>query len=172
MEIIAIDNGVTGTITIIRNDGLVSCCKMPVRKCLDYTKTKHYVTRVDFNELCKILANTFMSQAYIERPMVNPMRWKATISAVRCLESVLLALEICGIGYEFLDSKEWQKVMIPQAKTVEYIDKSGKKRRKQDKAEIKTLAKQIATRMFPKIMAECDEYADSLLMGEYIKRRG
>lgn len=116
MTYIGIDNGITGAIAIIQN-GKVEAFKIPTFKALEYTKKKQVITRVDVTRLIDIIKSYVgMSEiaiCYIERPMVNPKRFKATKSALRCLEATLIALEELGIPYKFIDSKEWQKAFFP-----------------------------------------------------------
>lgn len=112
MAIIGIDNGITGAIAVLGHDH--SFLKaMPVTKSLDYTKKVKYVSRVNHAELFTFLSG-LEGRAYLERPMVNPARFAATASALRAFESTLIALESCGISYQFIDSKEWQKALLPE----------------------------------------------------------
>jgi len=112
---IGIDNGVSGAITILSESGVVlRHIKAPVKNCLNYTKKKAFHNRVNF----KALYNTLQDLRHnafcmIERPMVNPMRWVASVSAIRCLEATEILLEELQIPYQFIDSKEWQKVLLP-----------------------------------------------------------
>jgi hypothetical protein len=154
-RIIGIDNGVSGAITIL-DSGRTTHCLMPVKKCLDYTKKKNWLNRVDVHAVKKLLSkdSNEASLAVIERPMVNPARWKATMSAIRCLEATLIILEDLQIPYRFIDSKEWQKVMLP----------SGL-----HKDELKEASCQVARRIFPTLEFK-KEGADSLLIAEYAKR--
>jgi hypothetical protein len=111
MAIIGIDNGVTGAIAVLSSDH--SFLKaMPVTKSIDYTKKVKYVSRVNHLELFGLL-NGLQGRAYLERPMVNPGRFAATASALRAFEATLIVLEQCGISYQFIDSKEWQKALLP-----------------------------------------------------------
>jgi len=50
----------------------------------------------------------------IERPMINPSRWRASMSAIRALEATLNVVELLKIPYEYIDSKEWQKALLPK----------------------------------------------------------
>ena len=151
---IGIDNGVTGAVTIIEENGKIRLhLNTPIKNHLNYTKTKAFVNRVNSQELRKILSvagdDTF---CMIERPMINPMRFKASISAVRCLEATEILLEELRIPYQFIDSKEWQKALLP----------SGLQ-----KEELKKAAGDVSKRLFPKIEIT---NADSILIAEYCKR--
>jgi len=148
---IGIDNGVSGAITIISNENIIVLHeKTPVKKCLNYTKKKAFMNRVNF-ELFKSFflcagENTF---CMIERPMVNPTRFTASVSALRCLEATEILLEMLQIPYQFIDSKEWQKKLLP----------SGLKG-----DELKIAAKEIVKRTFPKANIH---NADSILIAKY-----
>ena len=162
MKVVGIDNGVTGTIAMIDTLGNVSLSSMPVKKELSYTKTKQWINRVDFPELISILSKSDQMlnpdgsitianvKIFIERPMINPMRWKASVSAIRCLEATIIALEQLSLPYEYIDSKEWQKHMLP----------SGL-----EGPELKKASKSVANRMFPSIEIRND--GDALLIAKY-----
>lgn len=150
-----IDNGVTGGITILSQDGSVLLHqKTPVKKCLNYTKKKAFTNRINpilLRTMLKIAGeNTF---CMIERPMINPTRFTATISAIRCLEATESMLEQLQIPYQFVDSKEWQKALLP----------SGLKG-----DELKLAAADVAKRLYPKLKIE---NADSLLLALYCKNK-
>lgn len=152
---IGIDNGVTGGITIFASNEVIMIHEnTPVKKCLNYTKKKGFINRIDslaFKALLKRAGeNTF---CMIERPMVNPGRFAATISAIRCLEATELILEELMIPYQFIDSKEWQKVVLP----------SGLK-----KEELKIAASEVTKRLYPRLKVK---NADSLLIALYCKRK-
>jgi hypothetical protein len=146
-----IDNGVTGAVTILsENHTILLHIKTPIKNCLNYTKKKAFVNRVDFQKLKSTLAlagpDTF---CMIERPMVNPTRFTASISALRCLEATEILLEELQIPYQFLDSKEWQKALLPSGLV---------------KDELKKAADSVAHRLFPKQKVV---NADSILIAEY-----
>jgi hypothetical protein len=152
---IGIDNGVTGAITILNRDNEIMLhIKTPVKKCLNYTKKKAFMNRVDFQKLSSALTvggdNTF---CMIERPMVNPGRWIASISALRCLEATEILLEELKIPYQFIDSKEWQKELLPSGLI---------------KDELKLAADSVAKRLFPR---EKIFNSDSILIAEYCFRK-
>ena len=117
--ILGVDNGVSGSIGLV-SDNLISYTPIPTRIHLSYTKKKANVTRIDFKELINYFSVALGANigyewfAFLERPMVNPMRFQASASALRAHEATLIALEHFGIGYKFIDSKEWQKAMLPE----------------------------------------------------------
>lgn len=152
---VGIDNGVSGAITIIsENNAIILHEKTPVKKCLNYTKKKAFHNRVSFKHLANILKiagnDTF---CMIERPMINPGRWVASVSAMRCLEATEIILEELQIPYQFIDSKEWQKELLPSGLV---------------KDELKRAADSVAKRLFPK---QTIYNSDSILIAEYCLRK-
>lgn len=158
---IGIDNGVTGSIGLIA-EGLGLMVRTPVKKELSYTKKKQNITRIDSVKLLRFLEDYTVQhesvRAMIERPLVNPGMFKATLSAMRALEATLNVLEILGIGYEYIDSKEWQKALLPDGC-------KGK--------ELKEASAQIGTRLYPSnaeiIRRQKD--SDGLLIAHYLQSK-
>lgn len=153
---IGIDNGVSGAITILSETGFVHVhINTPVKNCLNYTKKKAFINRVDVSELRDILFDSIANDTpfcMIERSMINPMRWNASVSAIRCLEATEIILEELKMPYQFIDSKEWQKALLP----------SGL-----EKGELKKAADSVAKRLFPNLDIV---NSDSLLIAEYCRR--
>lgn len=91
----------------------------PVIESLDYTKEIQYLNRINHFELKQWFENqiNFAKSFYkteikiiviLERPMVNPQRFKQSKSALRAYEATLIVLEILGLNYIIIDSKQWQ----------------------------------------------------------------
>lgn len=158
--IIGIDNGTTGSITILNRSGVLLDYKVtPSRLEQSYTKTKQNISRIDVELLREMFEDAQLrlrphsnNLAVIERPMINPMRFKASISAARALEATLIVIEELRIPYRYIDSKEWQKAMLP----------SGC-----EKDELKSAAVDVARRLFPSVKVKD---ADSILIAEYARR--
>ena len=154
---VGIDNGVTGSISIIKNNE-VFYFPIPTKSEQSYTKTKQNITRIDCPKLRNILLEYLPIDirvfCLLERPMVNPGRFKATASALRALEATLIVLEQLAIPFQYIDSKEWQKALLPKGI---------------EKEELKKVALDVARRLFPQIQTKD---ADSLLIAEYAKRMG
>ena len=114
--------------------------------------------RIDFQVFYKLL-NKYSKNAIaiVERPYANPTGFKATVSAMRALETTLIVLEMLDIPYQYIDSREWQKKFLP----------TGLKG-----TELKTASNQVGCRLFPylrdKIVKQGD--ADGLLIAEYARR--
>lgn len=151
---IGLDNGVTGTIAIISET--TEFIKIPVKKEQNYTKKKDMVTRLDYARFKAILEPFSHEPVFllIERPLVNPQRFKATISAVRCIEAELIAIEELGIPFQYCDSKEWQRELLP--KGVE---------------DTKKASLDIGNRLFPMFKDDKHQDRDSLLIAEYARRK-
>lgn len=153
---IGIDNGVSGTIGWSNGSDIFGQVKIPCFSEKNYTKAKGNITRVNHEKLKELLnlINKQCALAIIERPMVNPGRFQATISAVRALESVQIALMALSIPYQFVDSKEWQKDMLPKGLKGE---------------ELKKASRDIGKRLFPSIEGKPD--CDGILMAEWSRRK-
>jgi hypothetical protein len=54
----------------------------------------------------------------MERPMINPRRFAATVSASRAMEAVLIVVDSLasefGAVHQWVDSKEWQTHALPK----------------------------------------------------------
>lgn len=157
------DNGVSGTIGAIYNQDVLFV-ETPIKKEQSYTKTKANISRIDvvtlsdnLNRLIEGYDNPKMF-CLIERPMVNPSRFVATMSALRALEATLNVLELLNIPYQYCDSKEWQKVMLPKG-----IKGSE---------ELKKASLDIGCRLFPDFKELITKHgdADGILMAEYARR--
>ena len=160
---IGIDNGVSGSVTFLCVGLPVVYTPTPTKNELSYTKAKKNITRVDFSALRALFAANVTSDcmAVIERPMVNPGRFAATLSAMRCLEATLIVLEEFGVAYQYIDSRQWQKDMLP----------SGL-----EGPELKSASLDIGRRLFPsmseRLAAVKAKDCDSLLMAEWARRKG
>jgi len=162
---IGIDNGSSGSLGIITEDGKVRFGTIPNKKEQSYTKKKQNITRVDVKSLESLLKEVSFDKDFlannifvlIERPMVNPTRFKASISAARALEAVLNVVELMGFAYQYIDSKEWQKALLPEG--TEGTD------------ELKKASLQIGTRLFPQVESKHKD-RDGLLIAEYARRKG
>ncbi len=159
---IGIDNGVSGTVgwSGIWNNGdhVFGQMLKPTFSEQSYTKAKGNITRLNFKEYVlliesiKKLSTTCIG--LVERPMVNPGRFKASMSALRCMEAELIALNMLEIPIQYIDSKQWQKEMLPK----------GVK----GSPELKKASIDIGKRLFPSIICKPD--ADGILIAEWGRR--
>ena len=153
---LGIDNGTSGSCGIVFGDNSPAIYfHTPIKVELSYTKTKQNISRIDFDRLKKDLSILRIDKAVIERPMINPGRFKATMSAMRSLEATQIILEQLKIPYEFIDSKQWQKALLPAGL---------------EKEELKSASLQIGKRLFPHIDFNSFNDADGLLLAEFARK--
>ena len=159
---IGIDNGVTGSLALVYDDEY-EMVHTPTIKQQSYQKAKAQITRIAYGELVTQLARwARQSRGYafvaIERPYVNPKGFKATVSALRALEATLIAVESLGLPYQYVDSRQWQRKLLP--------------RNIKGTPALKSASVDIGIRLFPfasdRIVARGD--ADSLLIAEWARR--
>lgn len=159
---IGIDNGTTGTIAWIRQttSGIE---ETPIITEQSYTKAKNIISRIDHVQLRidlrKAIGDSSPSECIvvIERPMINPMRFKASISAARSLEATLCVVEDLGLPHMYADSRDWQKKMLPQGCKGD---------------DLKTASRDIGCRLFPHCAGIINKHkdADALLIAEWARR--
>lgn len=156
---IGIDNGVSGSIGIIAISPTlpmkVTFQKTPVIKQQNYTKAADNISRIDTPGMIDLFNQIPVNSeihCLIERPMVNPKMFKATLSAIRALEATQVILEAFKIPFQFLDSKEWQKATLP----------SGTKG-----DDLKFQSLQVAERYYPGKLIKGHKDADGLLIAHY-----
>lgn len=154
---LGIDNGVSGSIGIITSENEVFYYKTPIKKCLNYTKAKKWINRIDYPALKEVLSKYSDTDifVFIERPMINPTRFAASVSAIRAFEASIILLEELSIGYEVIDSKKWQKELLPSGLVG---------------IELKTASLQVVTKLFPRIELKGFKDGDGLLIAEYCRR--
>ena len=157
---IGIDNGTTGSLAVV-SDREVGFIETPTFKEQNYTKNKRLITRVDWRELEVVLAQweDGDTRVFVERPYTGPQAF-TVISAMRCLESVLIVIERLKLSYQYIDSRAWQKVMLPK----------GTK----GSEDLKKASVDIGCRLFPqfKDVIRHHKDADSLLIAEWARREG
>ena len=185
---VGIDNGVSGGVGIITPDKY-NLFKMPVFEDLNYQKSEDkYIHRIDVFELVnqlKTLMDKYPSEdikVMIERPMINPHMFMASVSSARSLEAVLIALSFSrneqfpnGLPKHYIDSKAWQTVLLPNiSKPKIGKEVEAKERAKLNKEHTKRLkeaaffrVKQMFPNVIDKIKTNAD--ADSMLIAEYCR---
>jgi hypothetical protein len=175
---IGIDNGITGSICVLDEGGkCLVYVPTPTQKTLNYTKAKEYVTRVTIKALADLLSPYAKDATVVlERPMINPGRWAASVSAIRCDEATRGVLEALGAKLIYVDSREWQTPMLPNRKAVTKANKTCtaeeraqiKKQAAAFANETKALSLMVAQRLFPYLMFKKD--GDAVLMAEWARR--
>jgi hypothetical protein len=161
MIYVGIDNGTTSNgIGVVTESGESFLFKTPVKKEQSYTKIEKNISRIDHQKMFKIfddLVAKFSKETFLvglERPMVNPRRFFASMSAMRALESTLVVMENLHLNFVYLDSKEWQRVMLPK-------NAGGD--------QLKSASLAVGKSLFPHIKFTSD--ADGILIAEYLKRK-
>lgn len=159
MIYVGIDNGTSSNgIGVITSHRAGFLYKTPVKKEASYTKVKKNISRIDYPKLLKIFEDLkveFKGESFLvglERPMVNPGRFFASMSAMRALEATLIVLENLSFPYVYLDSKEWQRVLLPG-------NAGGD--------DLKAASLAVGKKLFPKLKFKQD--ADGILIAEYLR---
>lgn len=166
---IGIDNGVTGSVGIIKPNNSVIFFQTPTTFAQTYTKTKANVSRIDHKKLLELLIKDISKKPennlfVLERPMVNYLRFKSSMVAVRALEATLIVIEIIGSPFVYEDSKKWQKILLPIRPKIK--GESSKERSK----KLKKDSLDVGIRLFPTIADQFSDDADSILIAEYARR--
>lgn len=162
---LAIDNGATGSVAFITEQGKVRFGPVPTKFEQNYTKAKQNITRINGNELYRWILESLQLPGFdlqrdrclviMERPMVNPRRFKQSLSSVRAFEATLIIIESLLLPYQYIDSKNWQKMMLPEGTEGD---------------ELKRLSLEMGNRFFPEFCNSKCKDRDSLLMAEYARR--
>lgn len=152
------DNGITGNIGLLSDDGMVIYKPTPTKKVLNYTKSKQWITRIDgvalFNFLEDIAPNIKM--CLLERPFTGKF-YKAVVSGARAFEATLIVMELLKVPYQVIDSREWQKALLPKGLR---------------KEELKEASLQVGKRLFPMVDWTKHTDADGLLIAHYSRLKG
>ena len=156
---IGVDNGVSGSIGVVSGNGTFSyMCGTPTFECLNYQKEVKYLRRLHALEFEEIVLRFPFPLVILERPLVNPGMFSATLSAVRCLEATLTILDRNRIPKMYCDSRDWQGEMLPGGL-------KGPEAWKRASAE-------VGKRLFPRLSEAIDRQgdADGLLIAEWSRR--
>ncbi len=157
---VGIDNGISGTVAIISPDNKIFFEAVPTKSEQSYTKTKQNITRINAPMLIDMLMKQGLTidncRVVIERPMVNPTRFKASASGLRALEAVLIVVDdMLHLPFSYIDSREWQKALLPKGINGD---------------ELKAASLQIGNRLFPQVREMKHKDRDGLLIAEYARR--
>lgn len=159
--VIGIDNGVSGALSILGKDYCYfTLSKSYIKKEKSYTKKEQNITRIDVNKLYNIITKNIKEDdlkntvAILERPLVNPTRFKTTQSAMRCLEATLIVLEYLNIPINYCDSKEWQHKLF---KNEDRLNN-----------DTKELSRKLGKELYPQFSEIIDKQdADALLIANW-----
>ena len=156
---VGLDNGVSSNgVALLGPDNLVRYEKLPTKNELSYTKEERHITRLDAPGFRKLLASWALPKettlVVMERIMINPARFRASISAARCLEAELVIIEEFGLELEYVDSKQWQHLLLPG------ITGSD---------ELKKASLVLAQKLYPQIKFKKD--GDSIMIAHWMKNK-
>lgn len=152
--VIGIDNGTSGTIGCILveddNSTVNVLTLTPTKTEQNYTKKANNIKRLNYDAFLKLLMEckkrTRNIMIYMERPFTGTFT-NTAILAARCFEAQLIAIEYAEIPYRIIDSKEWQKDMLPKG-----IKGS---------AALKKASADIGTRLLPSEAALIKKHGDA-----------
>lgn len=162
---IGIDNGPSGSVgfLVYNHRGLRVAelfMRTPTYMMQDYTKAKKRISQLDYDIMRKIfrrIKNDNVISA-MERPLVNPGRFVATAVGLRVHQQWLDLFNFFHLPMpSSLDSREWQKVLLPKGTEGE---------------ELKRRSREIADRLYPnacKHVAGSD--CDGMLICEWLRRQ-
>ena len=147
------DNGCTGSWCVLDSDGNILLLeKTPVKKT---DKGK----RVNCQKLVEMLSPYSKNAvAVLERPMIYPHRFRSSISAAKSHEACCIALEMCSIHYDVIDSRRWQNVL--------FSDKRYKK------LSTKQASRTLGEELYPEVKDSKLKDFDALLMAYWLKNYG
>lgn len=161
---IGIDNGVSGSLAFLAPPECATVFRTPCLKVKDYQKGAKRISRIHFSALRGMIFEELTKASapdashgfvLLERPMVNPLKFKASVSALRAHEATLIVLESLGIAYDYIDSRAWQKMFLPGVKG----------------EALKPASLDVARRLFPKTDFGKLKDGDALLIAEYARRK-
>lgn len=162
---IGIDNGTTGTVGWVGDGIHPTIIESPRIVQQAYTKKSKNVTRIDhvrMSELFRELVGDGDASdvmVVMERPFTNSKFPSAVVSAARTFEVTQVLVEQAHLPHMFVDSRDWQKVMLPTG-----IKGSD---------NLKRASKDIGLRLFPdqeKVIRKHKD-ADALLIAEWARRQ-
>jgi len=164
---IGIDNGPSGSIGILEYNerGMrtnVYFCETPTYMVQDYTKAKKRISQLDIRKvrtLFKKYRDGWKVHIAMERPLVNPTRFTATVVGCRVHQSYLDILTWLKLPYPvFTDSKAWQKMFLPKG-TVG--------------TDLKVRSKEFGIRAYPEFTDVFRKHkdADGIFIAEWLKKQ-
>ena len=119
-------------------------------------KTERHIARIDHSSLIRLFKDIYdgprQIHAYLERPYTGKFV-NAMLPGQRAFEATLVCLEMVGIEYTVVDSKEWQKAILGPIK---------------GSAELKVASYQKGIEMYPQFadVIKTHKDADGLLLAD------
>lgn len=159
---IGIDNGQSGSVGIVAGSLSTTFSPVPTKPYLHYGKKGSIGQRLDRARLIDLLSNSitdgfghrlFTPRVFIERPFSGKFI-NAVVPAHRFFEGTIIVMEDMNLGYEVVDSREWQAAML------------GKVR---GSTELKLASKLRGIQMYPQFRDTIEKQgdADGLLLAHY-----
>lgn len=152
---IGIDNGVTGTIGILGPD-VTTFVTTPVYAEMAPLKTKvRMLNHIDTDALKALLAPYVKrGMVLLERPYTGT-HLMSSISGGRADEATRIVLRQLGIAYDYVDSKQWQRPLLPTGT--------------RGTPNLKAASKALATRLYPEFTDIIKKHgdADGLLIAKW-----
>lgn len=156
MTTIGIDNGSTGSIGILNADGAIFE-SIPTVEYLHYGKKGTISQRLDRQSLTNLVEDHVGKlRVFIERPFTGKFI-NAVIPAHRFFEATIITLEDLKIGYEVIDSREWQTALLGPVKGSAFLKKASRLR---------------GTQLYPQLTDAINSHgdADGLLIAHHYHR--
>ena len=161
--LVGIDNGSSGSIAILSPGQPPFWAPTPVKRHRNYQKVEKHLNRVNTDILFDMLHDRVFvpvqsgstALVLLERPYCNPAGFNASLLAARALEATLVIVNLLGLEFRFVDSKEWQSIMLPKGLI--------------GRDELKKASAEVGKKLFPTTKFKKD--ADSLLMAEWARRQ-
>lgn len=172
---LGVDNGVSGTLGVIYPNNKYYFKKTPIKNCLHWTRVEQHVNRIDYNILHEMFSKAKEKSKgniliILERPFANALRYKAAISAARAYEATIICIEELEIPYIIIDSKDWQKELLPSINTKKRSIKNKGKKKERKEVDTKKLSLEVGNRLFPKMREVRHPDRDGLLIAEWARR--
>lgn len=131
---IGIDNGSSGSIGILGPDG-ATFEAVPTQDYLHYGKKGSIGQRLDRKALAALIsgridrgiAERHQARVYVERPFSGKFI-NAVVPAHRFFEATIITLEDLSLGYEVVDSREWQTEVLGNVRGSPLLKKASKLR--------------------------------------------
>lgn len=121
MVTVGIDNGSTGSVGIFIDQNPPTYFSIPTQDCLHYGKDGRIEKRLSRLALARTLVEAQGNRpnsevrVYLERPYTGKFL-NATLPAHRFFEATLCTLEDLELGYQVVDSRDWQPVVLGKIK--------------------------------------------------------
>lgn len=125
--VIGIDNGSSGSVAILGENVGPQFFAVPTQESMHYGKTRAGTTQRLDRAALKRAINYGNAQVFIERPYTGKFL-NATLPAHRFFEATICTLEDLGLGFQVIDSRDWQSAFFPNVKGSADLKKASRLR--------------------------------------------